>query len=432
MMSKGNTLSKHILRASAVLVVAMGASACSTVPDWVDPTTWVGDDSTPTATAPADQGSQTADNNAQTPDLSTIPDRPQTPSTADEQRDVAQSLASDRSKAQYSADSLRGGTEPSAAPPPAEAAPTTEDVASNDNAAAPAPQPAQPAAPPPPPAAGPGTLPADNAASSDNAAAQAAPAPAAAPTQAVAAANVPPPPAAPAVPAVAPAIESGPGMPAVSANTPQYPTTDAALGFRPSSAPPLDATVAQFVPPSILARYAQTAAISAGPAVPIDGGYASTDTASKKHKARRTALGQGGPEKMSGAVVANFDSLQGVEPASAGFPGGPQAVVYFPHDTTVLDAQAKAQVRASAQAFLAQGGQGYVRVIGHSSSEANSMKADRSMVWNFERSQARANAVARLLIQEGVPAGKVLVQAAGSEEAQDGDANRRAEIFFQS
>lgn len=430
MTSKGKTLSKHILRASAVLVVAMGASACSTVPDWVDPTSWVGDDSTPTATAPADQGAQTADN-AQTPDLSTIPDRPQTPSTADEQRDVAQSLATDRSKAQYSADTLRGGTEPSAAPPPAEAGPSTEDVASNDNAAAPAPEPVKPAGPPPAPAAGPGTLPAEAAASSDNAAAQAATAPAAAPTQAVAATNVPPPPAAPAVPAVAPAIEAGPGMPAVSANTPQYPTTDAALGFRPSSAPPLDATVAQFVPPSILARYRETAAIGPGPAVPVDSGYASTDTSSKKHRARHTAMGQGGPEKMSGAVVANFESLQAVEPAS-GLPGGPQAVVYFPHDTTVLDSQAKAQVRASAQAFLAQGGQGYVRVIGHSSSNASSMKAERSMVWNFERSQARANAVARLLIQEGVPAAKVLVQAAGNEEAQDSDGNRRAEIFFQS
>ncbi|HKD20375.1 MAG TPA: OmpA family protein [Rhizomicrobium sp.] len=431
MTSKGKTLSKHILRASAVLVVAMGASACSTVPDWVDPTTWVGDDSTPTATAPADQGAQTADN-AQTPDLSTIPDRPQTPSTSDEQRDVAQSLASDRSKAQYSADALRGGTEPSAAPPPAEAGPATEDVASNDNAAAPAPEPAKPAGPPPAPAAGPGTLPAEAAASSDNAAPQAAPAPAAAPTQAVAATTMSAPAGEPAVPAIeaAPA-PAGPGMPSVSANVPNYPSTDAALGFKPSSAPPLDATVAQFVPPSILARYRETAAIGPGPAVPVDSGYASTDTSSKKHRARHTAMGQGGPEKMSGAVVANFESLQAVEPAS-GLPGGPQAVVYFPHDTTVLDAQAKAQVRASAQAFLAQGGQGYVRVIGHSSSDASSMKAERSMVWNFERSQARANAVARLLIQEGVPAAKVLVQAAGNEEAQDSDGNRRAEIFFQS
>ena len=448
MMSKGATLSKHILRASAVLVVAMGASACSTVPDWVDPTTWIGGDSDQTATAPEDPGQQTADN-AQTPDLSTIPDKPQTQSTADEQKDVAQSLSADRGKAQYSADALRGGTEPAAAPPAAEAAQPAEDVASNDNSPAPAPQPAQPAAPPAPPAAGPGTLPADNAMASNTPVPQAAPAPAAAPTQSVASAAVPPP--------ALPAIESGPAVPAAAAPaaaapassaavptvSPQLMSSDAALGFRPSSAPPLDATVAQFVPAPILARYRETAAIGPGPAVP-DGAYASTDTGNRKHKARRTAQGQGGPERMSGAVVANFDSLQGaaIEAASAApampaMAGGLQATVYFPHDTTILDSDAKAQVRATAKLFLSQGAQGYVRVIGHSLERAGSMKAERSMVWNFERSQARANAVARLLIQEGVPANKVLVQAVGDEGpgaessmAQDG--SRRADIFFQS
>jgi outer membrane protein OmpA-like peptidoglycan-associated protein len=438
MTSKGFTLSKHIIRASAVLVVAMGASACSTVPDWVDPTTWVGGDNDQATTTPDDQ-TQTADN-SQTPDLSTIPDKPQTQSTPDEQKDVAQALATDRSKAQYSADALRGGTEPAAAPPPADAAPT-EQLASNDSAATPAPEPAKPATPPPPPAAGPGTLPADSAAgSSDAATAQAEPAPAPAPAQTVASSAAPAPaiesgPAVPAAPAAAMPAASA-AVPAVPAASQLYPTSDAALGFRPSSAPPLDATVAQFVPQPILDRYRQTAAISAGPAVPSDNAYASTDTSSTKHRAHRATMGQGGPEQMSGAVVANFDSLQGGAVAPSSVPGGPQAVVYFPHDTTILDPQAKAQVRATAQAFLAQGGQGFVKVIGHSSSHAGSMKAERSMVWNFERSQARANAVARMLIQEGVPASKVLVQAVG-EEAVSGDAmaedgNRRADIFFQS
>ncbi len=66
---------------------------------------------------------------------------------------------------------------------------------------------------------------------------------------------------------------------------------------------------------------------------------------------------------MTGAVVANFDLLQGgaVAPSAvyantSGVP--PTSVVFFPHDTTVLNASAKAQVRAAVQAFQASGGQG--------------------------------------------------------------------------
>ena len=104
---------KDILRITAVFVVAVSASACSSlpsmpsVPDWVDPTTWFGDD-TPAAT----------NDSGQTPDLANLPDKPAA-STPDEQKEVAKSLAGDRSNAKYSADALRGGTEPAAAPPPA-------------------------------------------------------------------------------------------------------------------------------------------------------------------------------------------------------------------------------------------------------------------------------------------------------------------------
>ena len=332
MTPKALTLSKYIARASVVLVVAMGASACSSTPDWVDPTTWIGGSDSDQASMPADQ--QTADANTQTPDLSTIPDKPQTPSTADEQKQVADSLASDRGKAQYSADALRGGTEPAAAAPPTDAPPPSEEVAANDNAS-PAAAPAAPPGPPPRPAAGPGTLPADSGASA------AAPAPAPAPA-AVASESMPP-------PAVAPASSSMPAVPAVGPQVAQMQSGDASLGFRPSSAPPLDGSVAQFVAPSIMARYQQTAAITGGnPAVPATG----TAYASNSRHSRR--MGVGGPEKMSGAVVANFDALQGaaVAPtAYTGIPGSPAAVVFFPHDTTILNGEAKAQVREAAQSI---------------------------------------------------------------------------------
>jgi len=209
---------------------------------------------------------------------------------------------------------------------------------------------------------------------------------------------------------------------------------DASLGFRPSSAPPLDRSVAQFVPPSIMARYQQTASIAGGePAVPATGtAYASN--------ARRSRMGMGGPERMSGAVVANFDALQGGAVSPTVFAGGgTAAVVFFAHDTTVLGAEAKAQVREAARAFLARGGQGYVRVVGHASASANSMSSERQLVWNFERSQARASAVARALIAQGVPADKVLVQAVGDDgsgfsvTAPNGEnGGRRADIIFES
>jgi outer membrane protein OmpA-like peptidoglycan-associated protein len=215
-------------------------------------------------------------------------------------------------------------------------------------------------------------------------------------------------------------------------------TGDASLGFRPSSAPPLDRSVSQFVAPSIMARYQQTASISGGsPAVPATGtAYASNS----RRRARNT--GMGGPEKMSGAVVANFDALQGAAVAPtvySGIPGAPSAVVFFPHDTTVLNGEAKAQVREAAKAFMARGGQGYVRVVGHASGAAGSMTGERQLVWNFERSQARANAVARALIAQGVPADKVLVQAVGDDQSGYGvtapngeDGGRRADIIFES
>jgi outer membrane protein OmpA-like peptidoglycan-associated protein len=423
MTPKALTLSKYVARASVVLVVAMGASACSSTPDWVDPTTWIGGSDSDQAPMPADQGQQAADANTTTPDLSTIPDKPQTPSTADEQKQVADSLASDRTKAQYSSDALRGGTEPAAAAPPADAPPPSEEVAANDNTS-PAAAPAAPPGPPPRPAAGPGTLPADSAS------AAAAPPPAAAPSEpAVASTSMPP-------PAVAPASSSMPAVPAAGPQVAQMPSGDASLGFRPSSAPPLDRSVAQFVAPSIMARYQQTAAITGGsPAVPATG----TAYASNSKRSRR--MGMGGPEKMSGAVVANFDALQGAAVAPtvySGIPGSPSAVVFFPRDTTVLSGEAKAQVREAAKAFMARGGQGYVRVVGHASSSAGSMTGERQLVWNFERSQARANAVARALIAQGVPADKVLVQAVGDDQSGYGvtapngeDGGRRADIIFE-
>jgi outer membrane protein OmpA-like peptidoglycan-associated protein len=129
-------------------------------------------------------------------------------------------------------------------------------------------------------------------------------------------------------------------------------------------------------------------------------------------------------------------------PPSAASPSAsaqPAAVVLFPNDAVVLNAAAKAQIRNTAQAFQTHGGQGFVRVVGHSSSRTPDMPLERHLQVVFERSQERATAVARELIKDGVPAEKVLIEAVGDSQPmyyesmpQGEEGNRRAEIFLQS
>jgi len=118
--------------------------------------------------------------------------------------------------------------------------------------------------------------------------------------------------------------------------------------------------------------------------------------------------------------------------------GAPTAVVYFSGDGVALSKAAHAQVRAAVSAFKASGGQGSIRVVGHSSSRTGNMSVEKHLETIFAKSQARANAVAQDLIRQGVPAAKVLIDAVGDsqpvyyESMPKGEAgNRRAEIFVQ-
>ena len=413
-------MTRTLARLAVVMVFALSTGACSTIDDLIG-------DETPASTPAADANGfppdtappgATADNSgATTPDLASVPDRPSGTTTPDAQRATADSLAADRSRIKYSSDALRGGTEPAAAPPP-------------PPGAAPAPETAVAANTPPPDNTPP---PSDNAAPPDNAPppSAGAPPPAPAPSAPVASAPVGPPPGTqPAVPATA----GIPGaQPVAMANTP--------LGFKLSTAPPLDPSISQFVAQPIIARYQQTAAMAGaatGPIAPVNG------VAAAAPRTRSGGAAMGGPEAMSGAVVANFDAINGSNAAApsvyanpAGLP--PTAVVMFPGDATSLNAAGRAQVRAAAVAFQQRGGSGYVKVVGHSSSRTPNMPVEKHLVAIFAKSQARANAVARELIRDGVPASRVLVEAVGDSQPvyyesmpQGEDGNRRAEIFIQS
>jgi outer membrane protein OmpA-like peptidoglycan-associated protein len=431
-------MTKHTARpvAMAVLVLGLslglGLSGCSTMAD-LDPTGLLSDDSTPAETQfPTDSQQQAeADAATTTPDLASIPTRPPVTDTA-AQANTTQQVAAAGTQAQYSADALRAGTEPSAPPPVAvdanatrqalaasDAPPTTNDVAAPSAGDAPPSASAPSAAPPA--AARPSAVAA--AAPPPSAAPVAAPEPAPAPPVTRAAAMAPPPGAEPAVPAV----PMGPRMAMVN-------PSDAQLGFKPSTAPPLNPSISQWVAPPILAHYRQTASAagSAGTsapavsAVPAVGG--------------RRGRGLGGPS-MSGDVVANLDAVPGTPAGMAAAMNGgvpPTAIVYFPGDTTALPSAARAQVRNAVAAFQASGGTGSVKVVGHASSRTANMPVERHLEVIFQKSQARASAVAQALIRAGVPADKVQIEAVGDSQPvyyesmpKGEDGNRRAEIFVQ-
>jgi outer membrane protein OmpA-like peptidoglycan-associated protein len=201
--------------------------------------------------------------------------------------------------------------------------------------------------------------------------------------------------------------------------------SDAELGFRPSSAPPLNPGVAQWVSPPILAHYRQTAAVAG--------------TAGTGMPAVPTAAGRGAP---AGDVVANLNAVPGTPAGmSAAMNGGiaPTEIIYFPGDSTLLPKTAQAKVREAAAAFRANGGSGSVKVIGHASSRTGNMSVERHLEVIFQKSQARANAVAQALIKAGVPADKVQIEAVGDSQPiyyesmpKGEEGNRRAEIFVQS
>lgn len=384
--------SRVVWRLSAVLIIGAAVTGCSSVPDWVDPTTWIGSSDSQTAdsgtqagtdqgtASGASQGQTVAEASDQYPALADTPDKAPPATSTDEQKQVADALVADRRDAQYSAVALRGGTEPAAAPPGAAAA--------ESEMLAPVPAATTAATAPPADQAGTDTNANPDAAPAQTASATpsgSAPMPGPLPSEATAPA---PAPSSTRMASTAPAVATAPMPPptrsapvAAPAAAPQIAATDAALGFQPSHAPPLDPQVAAIV--------------------------------SGRGHAARTQLAALTPAATAPAPVP-------------GGSGTPTATVVFASDAATLDEAARAQVRTALEAYRAAGGQGYVRVVGHAASGGNS---ERQMVSAFSRSQACADAVARELIKQGVPANRVLVDAVGDSGS---DVGRRAEIFLQS
>jgi outer membrane protein OmpA-like peptidoglycan-associated protein len=410
-------LPKSLARFATIALVAIGASACSSVPNWADPTNWMGG---------SDQTADATPSNAQTPDLAGIPDKPVAPSTKDEREQVADTLAADRARAQYSADALRGGTEASAAPP-SDAAPTAASVSRPSSAAT--------AATDQPPAAS-QTATADG--TSQQAPVTAVPPPVSTATQTAAVQSE----SAPSAPASAPSQVAS-TEPAATTSAPAATVNDDQLGFQPSKAPPLDPTVARFVPRAVMDQYQQTSTDPSMATAPT-----LTPPAQPKPAAAQTSSAIDPPTDTHLRHASNSVSDTSVsEPSYSGMvtpasytpdqQARPVSVVFFPRDAAVLGTKAKAQVLAMAQSFQSRAGTGFVRIVGHSSSRTGDMPMARHLEVVFEHSQDFATAVANELIRDGVPADKVLIEAVGDsqpvyyESMPQGEAgNRRAEIFM--
>lgn len=116
-------------------------------------------------------------------------------------------------------------------------------------------------------------------------------------------------------------------------------------------------------------------------------------------------------------------------------PGAPM-VVRFANGATALDGKAQRQVAKVATMLRERGGS--VRVVGHASQRTADMPYAKHKIVNFNVSLDRANAVAQALARRGVPRDSIIVEARGDEDPlfyefmPNGEAyNRRVEIFLQ-
>ncbi len=387
---------KHLIRVSAILAIAVGASACSMLPDWVGTSNSEPSTAPDNATAEDQSGSQgptVAEASDKYPVLADTPDKAPSATSTDEQKQVASGLVADRSQAQYSSEALRAGNETAAPPPP----PSAEETSPPAESASPSGDDTEASA----------TDDATSAASSSDAAATAAPARAPEPYSSSTLAGRAP------MPGTLPPIEPSAATPEESSAAPpphiamaEPPPASASPTAASSAAGPTQTSAAAPAPPQPEQQHQQVAALTPPPAA------APSSSPSIDRKL---------------AVYAD--------------PAGhiPEEVVFFPNDITSLTAEARAKIRAAAQAYRARGSRGYIRVIGHSSSRTPDMPLDKHMLRVFERSQERATAVAQELIKQGVPASKVLVEAVGDAQPvyaesmpQGEEGNRRAEIFIES
>lgn len=447
-------------RVGLIVLLAATLSACSSVPNWANPSKLYGQVS----------GVFKGDGDDEAfPTVSDVPDRPAS-SSAEQRTQTAQGLVADRENAQYTDEEIRRDETPQVA--------AVSPVARSEPAPTPAPRPAPPprvaetvATPPPAPPRQVAEVPARPSILEDRRVApQAAPARPMAEDSLDARRTItsgrrtPPPAAEPR--RVAPQIAQD-RAPAVAPAPPAVPRAAVAVEAAP---PPLAARPAQVAAPAVVAPATApqtvqlvmppqpTVAVAPGQTV-VSQTFArmlldsastvSTAPANAGFNASSASPIQPGERPVSSIVRDTYNAALEATQRNVGPISGTQtvafqsqtnagstgAVVQFGHDSAVVPASARGTVRDVAEQYRARGG--VIRVVGHASSKTKNMSVAEHNLTNFKISLDRAQAVANELIRNGVPPEAIFVEARGAadpaffESMPAGEAgNRRAEIFL--
>ncbi len=132
--------------------------------------------------------------------------------------------------------------------------------------------------------------------------------------------------------------------------------------------------------------------------------------------------------------IGGRDAGRGSDFVAVGLPDGSPAVVYFAHDSTALNPEGLAQVSSLARNYGAGGGRD-ISVAGHASVQSSVDDPVQRKIINLKISMDRAFAVARALIESGIPPERIETRGYGEvRPAPLSDkpvevASRRVEIF---
>jgi len=411
------------------------------------------------------------------PNLASVPERPRVTPREERER-IAQGLAADRARSNYSDDVIPRQVLPGDGGPP---------LARSAPPAARAPQPAPAAAPTAVPT---GPVPASRPEAPPASAMQSSaipppvlppepetPAPASPPTAAAAsAASVPPPAASPpaSAPGMAAPVQTSALPPPLLPAAPEPATAATPTRLTPAAPVPVAQASEPLVPPAPLPEPMvppPPAAATPSPSLPPVGGTPAWPPDRRERSTLPTERPDRGlrndrympptlspgpapstpppilapvpgrsepPGEYRPTMLAAHGGAPGAVAAATALRAGRAmrlATIGFGSGSAQLDRGDRGAVEQVASIQRRQGG--LVVVVGHASREAGDARSVQDRIANLNVSLDRANAVARALERAGVPAGSIRVEARGDSEpaiaattAAAEAANRRVEIFI--
>jgi outer membrane protein OmpA-like peptidoglycan-associated protein len=386
--------------------LALWLSACSSVPNAVNPVSWYRDLTGASKNDELGKGENEQNlnegGNEPFPNLASVPAAPETALSTIDREKLVNSLIADRRNADYSAENLRAGQTAATAPPPPPAAANANSANTNST----------------PGAAG-------NATASPSTSANPVPAP----TTLAVPSPAPPPPTATAAPAPPPSTSLAPTASAAASTAPAAAARTAATA--PNPAP--DATAAARRPPPRGSEpppaesTLQTPQVSSVP----QGETAPPPPPPPSIPPPNQVATTGAPAPAAKAPAPQPPAVSAAAPAAApAAPAGPArrsasriAEISFTAGSAYLPDTVRGTVADVAKLHQRQGGR--IRVIGFGEARGK----DAGMA-GFTLALDRAQAVAVALTEAGVPAKDIAVEAA-PVPARGGSDAPRAEIYIE-